>query len=252
MEVNSAWLKSDGIEYDDEVNALYDSEITYMDHHIGRLYDELDERGELENTIIEVVGDHGEGMFDHNVPFHGFRLYREDLEVPFIVFDGGAEISPIINRDESTATTLDITPTVFGLLGMDTPDYIQGEDIFGGDFADREYAFATCFPEPLREVEYSAGRLDAIYNRNEKLIISSDTEPRYYLLADDPDEKRNLLTLPNDSTSDEPGEQPLYSDRAKELETILSNYLEELPKADTSERTIDEETMKALQDLGYL
>lgn len=251
MEVNSAWLKSDGKKYDDEVNALYNAEITYMDYHVGRIYDELDKRGELENTIIVVVGDHGEGMFDHGVPFHGFRIYREDLGVPFIVFDGGAEL-PGIEGGENIATTLDVTPTVLHLLGTDIPDYIQGESIFGGDFAAREYTFATCFPEPLREVEYSEGRLDSIYNSREKLIVSSDKAPEFYLLIDDPGERYDLLAVSEKAAPEAPDETARNAERAEELETILLRYLEELPKADASERTIDEETMKALQDLGYL
>ncbi|MCI0480528.1 MAG: sulfatase-like hydrolase/transferase [Candidatus Dadabacteria bacterium] len=243
MEVTHQWLQSNGAKYHDEVVSLYDAEISYMDFQIGRLLDDLEENCDLDNSIIVVIGDHGEGLFDHGVPFHGFRLYPEDLSVPLIVYDGGTDLSALNGGPE--AVTLDVTPTVLDLLGLDIPEYVQGRSLVQpGD--EGRYVYSVCFPEPLREVEYCEGRLDSIMVSGEQLILKSDSSYEYTPPG----------RLPEFPMVNNFGEQITYEEfvqnRIEVLTTELERYLEEVPKAETSERTIDEETMKALKDLGYL
>jgi arylsulfatase A-like enzyme len=66
-----------------EVDA-YDASIAYLDSEIGRMLEELSGRGLLENTLVIVVGDHGEQIGEHGQFGHGNTVYRQALEVPFI------------------------------------------------------------------------------------------------------------------------------------------------------------------------
>jgi arylsulfatase A-like enzyme len=53
----------------------------YTDHLVGSLLEELDE-----DTLIVVVGDHGESLTEHDYDFnHGRKLYEPSLHVPLIV-----------------------------------------------------------------------------------------------------------------------------------------------------------------------
>jgi arylsulfatase A-like enzyme len=68
----------------DEI-AAYDGAISYVDDQIGRLLDELDRRGRLENTIVVITADHGEMLGEHDLYLHRNCLYRQAIQVPLIV-----------------------------------------------------------------------------------------------------------------------------------------------------------------------
>ena len=63
----------------------YDRCIAYLDAQIGRLYDDLDRRGLLRDTIVVVTADHGEHLGEQRLYGHGVSLYRTELHVPLIV-----------------------------------------------------------------------------------------------------------------------------------------------------------------------
>ncbi len=98
--------------------ALYDGEIAYTDREIGRLMEELRNRGLGENTLIIIVGDHGEEFLEHGGIEHGRTLYQEITHLPLIIsgpgFTGGRVISQPVAQ-------LDIAPTIATAAGIDFP-----------------------------------------------------------------------------------------------------------------------------------
>lgn len=64
----------------------YDAEIAFMDRQIQRMMDALDTSGQADETIVLLVGDHGEGLGDHHELYHGNTLYQSTLHVPLIVY----------------------------------------------------------------------------------------------------------------------------------------------------------------------
>jgi arylsulfatase A-like enzyme len=63
----------------------YDCAIAYLDAEMGRLFAALHERGQLDDTIVVVTSDHGEGFGEHGIYDHGNSLYRELLHVPLFI-----------------------------------------------------------------------------------------------------------------------------------------------------------------------
>ena len=110
---------------------LYDGEIAYTDHHIGRLLDWLDERGRLDETIVAVVSDHGEDFGDHGTIGHGMHLHGEVTRVPMVIrYPAAVETS----RRRDLATLFDLPVTLLRLAGLDVPEQfeLRGVDL-GGD-----------------------------------------------------------------------------------------------------------------------
>ena len=64
---------------------LYDGEIAYTDAQFGLLVDELKAMGLYDDTLIVVVGDHGEAFGDHGDFVHGHLAYDEIMHVPMIM-----------------------------------------------------------------------------------------------------------------------------------------------------------------------
>jgi hypothetical protein len=63
----------------------YLGEIAYTDQVVGRLMAWLQDRGQLERTIVVVTADHGEGLGDHGEAAHAFFIYGSTTHVPLIV-----------------------------------------------------------------------------------------------------------------------------------------------------------------------
>src|SRR6185312_11533804 len=66
-------------------NSLYDGEIAYMDDAIGKIINKISTLGWMKNTLIVVVGDHGEGLGEHQEPSHGYLIYDSTMKVPAII-----------------------------------------------------------------------------------------------------------------------------------------------------------------------
>jgi arylsulfatase A-like enzyme len=67
------------------LRAQYRAATQCMDVSIGRLLDEVQRTRNGRETIIAVVGDHGEEFGSHDTVGHGQSLYRQALHVPLIV-----------------------------------------------------------------------------------------------------------------------------------------------------------------------
>jgi phosphoglycerol transferase MdoB-like AlkP superfamily enzyme len=112
-----------------------------LDSQLQRMVEELERLGRAADTMIIVVGDHGEAFGQHegNVT-HSRYSYEENLRTPLIIyFPKGLEP----RRIDTRTTHADIAPTVLDMLGKDyDPKLVQGESWWRGDAAQRRYVFA--------------------------------------------------------------------------------------------------------------
>jgi arylsulfatase A-like enzyme len=103
----------------EEVRGLqdaYDGAVAYVDSEIGRLYDELKRRGQLDNTLIIITSDHGEEFGEHGQLGHGNSLYLPSLHVPLLVLFPGRVPQGV--RVPQAVTLRDLPATIVDLLGL--------------------------------------------------------------------------------------------------------------------------------------
>ncbi|MCH7527334.1 MAG: sulfatase, partial [Planctomycetes bacterium] len=55
---------------------LYDGEVAFADSQVGQLLNRLRELEFLDETLVVLVGDHGEGLGDHSEKTHGMLIYE--------------------------------------------------------------------------------------------------------------------------------------------------------------------------------
>jgi arylsulfatase A-like enzyme len=112
----------------------YDGEILEADAAVGRLVDWIDAKL-ARDVVLVVSADHGEEFLEHGGYYHGSSLYDEQVRVPLILRIPGAGSK----RVASPVSTLDMAPTVLGILGLDVPERMIGRDlrpaVFGGEQA---------------------------------------------------------------------------------------------------------------------
>ena len=71
-------------------SGAYDAEIAATDAQVGRLLDALDGgRAGSRDTLVVVLGDHGEMLGEHGEQTHGFFVYDAAVRIPLIVAGPG-------------------------------------------------------------------------------------------------------------------------------------------------------------------
>jgi arylsulfatase A-like enzyme len=170
--------------YRSRVADAYVGELLFMDAQIGRLLAALDRLKLRENTIVVVVGDHGEGLGEHGEAMHGEQLYDSVLRVPFIVRAPGVRPGAVTDL----VRVVDVLPTVVSLLGFPAPpsDGVSLLPALHGARMDLE-----AYAESLYPVRLGREPRRALNDGRFKLIVGGDAE--LYDLDCDPFEERNLI-----------------------------------------------------------
>ena len=102
----------------DYIVGLYDEELLWVDHSLGRLFDKLDKMGIMDETVILITSDHGEEFWEHGLTCHNHSLYEDQIHVPFILAVPGQQGQV---RVPCRTAMVDLFPTVLDLAGVDAP-----------------------------------------------------------------------------------------------------------------------------------
>ena len=114
----------------DHIRSHYDAAVWYVDLWIGILLDGLRERGLYDDTLIVLIGDHGEDLMEHGFFFHRNALYRHNIHTPLILKPPRGRWAG--RRVASAVSTVDVMPTLLGLVDAEAPvDQIDGRDLRG-------------------------------------------------------------------------------------------------------------------------
>ncbi|HCZ13912.1 MAG TPA: sulfatase, partial [Candidatus Accumulibacter sp.] len=113
----------------------------FVDQQIGRVVDHLRQQHLLDNTIVIVVGDHGEEFMDRSSRWgHAAEFNRYQTSTPAVLWVPGEKARVI----RGITSHLDLPATLMPLLGVQNPpaDYSLGYDLLAPDFH-RDYAVAA-------------------------------------------------------------------------------------------------------------
>jgi arylsulfatase A-like enzyme len=185
----------------------YDREIRYVDDQMRALIDWLAEESLLEDTLIVLTSDHGEEFREHGGVGHGSIPYEEVIRVPLLMRGPGV---PQGVRVRSVASHLDLVPTIVALLGVPSPEHVQGRSLvplLGGDGSTWDplpaYSEAWSLPRPYRApaiaVRTDRHKLIRVGvrrgNRNQLFDLQADPGERDDIAAREPARARELQGL---------------------------------------------------------
>ncbi len=236
-----------------DTSALYAGEVSFLDSCVGSLARAVERSGRAERTALLVTADHGEGLGEHGGYFgHDVQLYDSSLRVPMILAGGGVTRDPRPRRDP--ARTMDVTPTILGLLGKGDASTksgapanagvapaMEGRDLLHDPPPSGDALLFVAETHPARE---KSSPIYAIRTGNHKVIW----EPRharheYYDLALDPAERLDLAK----------GAPPHLQVLAEDLELDLRNRpVGRTQTIDDLAGGADAKTRAALESLGYV
>ena len=103
--------------------ADYYFEVQRFDADVAAAIDLLERKGELENTIIVVTGDHG-------MPFPRCKanLYDMGVRVPLVIWAGN-NIKSTKRRVAEFVSLTDLAPTFLEMAGVDVPPQMSGQSL---------------------------------------------------------------------------------------------------------------------------
>jgi arylsulfatase A-like enzyme len=200
LELDDAWVAAVGrrlMEGDQSAQAdrrvirdCYRTEVALVDAALASLFDQLEGRGLLDDTLIMFTADHGETLGDRDGYFgHVASLHREVLRVPLIVAFPGA--SPGGRSVDTPVSTLDVLPTVLDVAGIDPPHRMRGVSL--RSFVDDPAGGArTMFAVGPSDYWLEKGQAFAVREGAWKLIEHERAADRLYNLSEDPYEQRDL------------------------------------------------------------
>lgn len=116
------------VDYDPRMaKACCYAEIELIDTQFGRILDALDASGELENTIVVYMSDHGELLGDHGLLFKGCRFFEALVHVPLIISWPARWIAD--KKSRALVELIDIAPTLLEAADLPIPQSMQGKSL---------------------------------------------------------------------------------------------------------------------------
>ncbi|WP_284778441.1 choline-sulfatase [Agrobacterium sp. lyk4-40-TYG-31] len=165
----------------------YFANISYIDEKIGELLDVLKRTRMEDNTTILFLSDHGDMLGERGLWFK-MNFFEGSSRVPLMI----AAPSMDAGRIDTPVSTLDVTPTLCALAGLDMSVLKQWTD--GEDLS----TFATRGPVPMEyAAEGSRAPLVAIRDGRYKLTICEQDPPLLFDIEADPHELNNLAVQPD-------------------------------------------------------
>jgi len=215
---------------------LYDGEIAFVDEEIGKLLDGLEARGQLDDTLIVIVGDHGESLGEHGEAYHTLFVYDATIRVPLILRGPGVSEG---SRIEEPVSTIDLFTTTLRLLGFEPPAATSRSlpGVFSPEDETERIAYAESMAPPFRfgwQALQSVRTADWLY-------VRAPEEELYRLDGSDPRQEVNLAFE----------ERSQLAEMRERLDAALASMPaiadEEAAGFEPSESELD-----ALEALGYL
>ena len=160
----------------------YDDKVRQADGIIRDVFSALRMKGYLDDAIVVVTGDHGEGLGERHWA-HGWHLYNEDIRIPMLLYDVPAAAYP----DLTFAAQVDIAPTILDRLGLPIPESWEGQSLLAPSRTRFTY----------HQTYFVPNRFAVLY-RNEHTLFKFIATPQYgteelYDLAADRAESENLV-----------------------------------------------------------
>lgn len=221
MDPHSPYLPPEGFGGRD----AYDGEVAFVDAEIGRLLAGYEQRFPGRDTLVVVIGDHGESLGEHGVIGHVFALFEQMLRVPFLMrrigtLEPGRRVTtPLRGRD--------VRAEILRALDL-SPEAAPADPAPGSEW----WAYSETY-QPL--INETGSPMRSLRSDRWKLVEQEDGLQSLYDLGNDPGEEKNLVHE--------------RTDQAARLRAILAELA-----GPTAAGTlgVDAETLDRLRALGYV
>lgn len=220
--------------------ALYDGEIAWTDYYLGRILDDLESSGLLDETVVAITSDHGTEFFEHGGKSHRRTLFDEAIRIPLII-RYPARLPADLRVAEQTRI-IDIGPTLLELAGLPPMHSVMGHSLVPlmlgqpPDFDNIAVAELFSLGRRMRTIRTLEWKFTELMMAN---------NARFYVdLVEDPGERHLLRDL-----AEGRGRQLL--ERYQTIVEALDAWRAQA-SAGAERSTIPDDVLRQLQSLGYV
>ncbi len=249
--------------------ACYDAAIRWADDQVARLLAHMQARGDLDDTWVVVLSDHGEEFGEHGAYLHE-KLYHTVTHVPLIVrppsgplgarFEArrGARVSDVTSLVDVFPTLAEISsiPARADWVGASLVPYLEGRSArsdLAGDAPDSLAAGRRAASRVAYSQSYRFGHVRAITSDSLHILSSEDARDHFELYRHREDraeqDPTRVMLGENGALVDGP-----YDARGRALTGRLRQWMDE-----TRARILGNEArrflgsdFKTLRNLGYI
>jgi arylsulfatase A-like enzyme len=237
------------------LDGFYDAEINRQDTLLADLLATLRNSGTLDNTLVLVSADHGEGHGDHHFFGHGFVVHHELVHVPLIVRhpDGW----PRSARISGHVSTRRLFHTALEAAGVGVPNaaplslshsLAPANDPEGGTTMSEAFPPTTFLNVLQRRTPALIGTLGLNYARRaittpqHKLLTIDDQIEALYDLRTDAQEQHNIA----------PTHNAIARDLQRRLNTLVVQASANHAPDDQADGAVSATVEEHLRALGYM
>ena len=123
----------------DSIKNRYINSVHHLDMQYGRIFDYLKTHQLLDNTIVILIGDHGEEFMEHGFWGHNSTFVDQQIRTPLVIYVPG--MKPLVS--DQVTSHMDVIPTIMPKLGVSNPtsDYALGYNLLSGE--KRHYTYCS-------------------------------------------------------------------------------------------------------------
>ncbi len=180
--------------------AAYWAMCDLIDAQVGRMIEALERSGQLENTIVIFMSDHGEMLGDHGIYWKGPYFYEPAVHVPLIISQPG--VIPADERSAALVELVDLAPTLLEAAGLPVYAGMQGRSFWSpltgeADFNEHREDVYCEYYNAMPWHRDPLPQFTMVRDERYKLVIAHGLNTgELYDLETDPAETRNLWNDP--------------------------------------------------------
>lgn len=205
--------------------AIYDSTVSYNDHHLGRVLKALERRGVRDETMIVITADHGEEFWEYGRIGHGGSCRETVVHVPLLI-----HYPPLFGKGVRIRQGVDVIgvmSTILDAVGAPIPDTVQAASMLP-----LAHGVGAGYPRPGYATQYELAHV--IRLERFKLRVGGKGVPRLYELTSEEKEAKDVsATFPNATRwlTDALSTFLIYQGRWRQSRWgVFSNHLAALPE----------------------
>ncbi|MDJ0956545.1 MAG: alkaline phosphatase family protein [Arenicellales bacterium] len=199
--------------------------IKQIDDHLGRVFEFLESKQLMHNTMVVFTADHGDYLGDHWLGEKDL-FHEPSVRIPLILYDpsSGADATRGTTNDEPVEA-IDIVPTLVDYVGgTQNHERMEGRSLLPlirgtGSVSDwREYVvseidYSERGPRTLLNLHPYQCRAYMIRTADWKYVLYEGFRPQLFDLKNDPEEYRDL------------GADPAFESERRDLHELLFNWI---------------------------
>ena len=193
----------------DILKKLYMAKVAETDNYLKELFTTFEEKGLLDNSTIIITADHGDEFAEHGGLSHDGKMYKELINIPFLVYDKSFSFTAI----DTPVSLIDIPSTICKMMDAEPAASFKGKSLYPFEHIKPD----TVYGEAMGKIGHKESDTDRpiqyLVEDNLKVIFKEDGSVwEAYDIKDDPKDTKNIVST---LTEDKKGKLTSFINRNK-------------------------------------